>query len=125
MQLRFDGRFGFPGGLVDDAETLEEAINREIKEELGKTSTPLNITENDYITSHLYEEYIQELKLEKKLCLHFFAKRIPLQQLLELEQRPENAPFLGYEVRKFVVCLINIHMCTPTCASIGVQHIQT
>ena len=31
---RFDGRLGFPGGLVDPGENVEEGLNREVKGEL-------------------------------------------------------------------------------------------
>ena len=98
MQLRFDGRIGFPGGFVDDSEDLEMAINREVVEELGKTSEPVNIIKDDYVISHLFEEHVPELDLTKKLCLHFFAKKVPLGQFLELEKRKPDAPNLGYEV---------------------------
>ena len=98
MQLRFDGCFGFPGGFVDEGEDLETAINREVVEELGKTVEPVNIEKDNYVISHLYEENVPELNLTKKLCLHFFAKRVPLAQFLELEKRNPNAPDLGYEV---------------------------
>ena len=98
MQLRFDGQFGFPGGFVDEAEDLEAAINREVTEELGTTSKPVDITEDDYVISHSYEEHIPKLKMTKKLCLHFFAKKVPFEQFLELEIRNTNAPYLGHEV---------------------------
>lgn len=32
MQLRFDGTMGFPGGLVEDGETPEQAAGRELRE---------------------------------------------------------------------------------------------
>ena len=98
MQLRFDGCFGFPGGFVDEGEDLETAINREVVEELGKTVEPVNIEKDNYVISHLYEENVPELNLTKKLCLHFFSKKVPLAQFLELEKRNPDAPDLGYEV---------------------------
>lgn len=98
MQLRFDGRFGFPGGFVDGNEDLETALNREVVEELGKTSEPVNITKDDYVISHRYEESVPQLDMTKRLCLHFFAKRIPLKQFLELEKRKPEGSNLDYEV---------------------------
>jgi len=98
MQLRFDGRIGFPGGFVDESEDLEMAINREVVEELGKTSEPVNINKDNYVISHLYDEHVPELDMTKKLCLHFFTKKVPLEQFLELEKRKQDAPNLGYEV---------------------------
>lgn len=98
MQLRFDGRFGFPGGFVDGNEDLETALNREVVEELGKTSEPVNITKDDYVISHRYEEHVSQLSMTKRLCLHFFAKRIPLKQFLELEKRKPEGSNLDYEV---------------------------
>lgn len=98
MQLRFDGRIGFPGGFVDDSEDLETAINREVIEELGKTTNSVNINQENYVISHLYEEHVPELDITKKLCLHFFTKKVPLEQFLELETRRPDAPNLGYEV---------------------------
>ena len=103
MQLRFDGRFGFPGGFVDGNEDLETAINREVVEELGQTTEPLNINKDDYVISHKYEEYLPLLDVTKKLCLHFFAKRVPLAQFLELEMKKPEAFNLDYEVSYTVI----------------------
>ena len=36
MQMRFDGTLGFPGGIIDEEESPEEAVSRELTEELGK-----------------------------------------------------------------------------------------
>lgn len=35
MLARWDGSYGFPGGLVDNGETVEAGIQREIREEIG------------------------------------------------------------------------------------------
>lgn len=108
MQLRFDGRMGFPGGFVDDSEDLETAINREVVEELGETTNPVSITKENYAISHLYEEYVSELDIAKKLCLHFFTKKVPLEQFFELETRRHGGPNLGYEVLGLVRCPVYI-----------------
>lgn len=55
---RWDGRMGFPGGTVDEDETLMEALVREIKEEIGITIKPSQVRpivshENRFVT-HLY-----------------------------------------------------------------------
>lgn len=41
---RWDGRIGFPGGGVEEGESLTQALKREIKEEIG-----INIKENKLI----------------------------------------------------------------------------
>lgn len=99
MQFRFDGKLGFPGGFVDENESLEEAVNRELKEEMGGTSEPVLITPDNYVVTHLYEQFISELKVTKRLCLHFFSKKVTVKQFLELETRCENQPNLGFEVK--------------------------
>ena len=52
----FKGGWEFPGGKVEENETLEEAIVREIKEELDteiEVKSLLNTIEYDYPTFHL------------------------------------------------------------------------
>ncbi|XP_035677545.1 U8 snoRNA-decapping enzyme-like isoform X2 [Branchiostoma floridae] len=41
MQMRFDGRLGFPGGFVNLEEGLEAGLNRELEEEMGLDSLGL------------------------------------------------------------------------------------
>ncbi|XP_020904194.1 U8 snoRNA-decapping enzyme [Exaiptasia diaphana] len=104
MQFRFDGRLGFPGGFVDENESLEEAVNRELKEEMGPTSEPVSITTDNYVITHLYEQFIAEMKVTKRLCLHFFTKKVSVKQFLELETRCGSQPNLGFEVLGIVRC---------------------
>ena len=89
--MRFDGRLGFPGGFVDpDDASLEQALEREITEEMGALPDNFTVQPDDYMFSHRIEE--------KEYCLHFFAKEVTWLQFKRIEIRPENEPFEGFEV---------------------------
>ena len=77
---------------MDSGETLEEALSREIREELGRTSSPVEITSDDHVVSHFHDVD------KENLYLHFFTKKVTLDQFMELEKRPEDLPHYGYEV---------------------------
>jgi U8 snoRNA-decapping enzyme len=55
---RWDGRMGFPGGTVDEGESLIDALVREIKEEIGITIKPSQVepiaSHENRIITHLY-----------------------------------------------------------------------
>ncbi len=55
---RWDGRMGFPGGTVNEGESLIEALVREIKEEIGITVKPTQVhpiaSHENRIVTHLY-----------------------------------------------------------------------
>ncbi len=53
----------FPGGKVEEGETLQETIKREIKEELDCEVEANNEVFNDY--THEYEKFIVQLKTIK------------------------------------------------------------
>lgn len=61
---RWDGRMGFPGGTVDEGETLIDALVREVKEEIGITVKPDKvhpIAAHEWkIATHLYGLEVQE-----------------------------------------------------------------
>ena len=94
MQMRFDGRFGFPGGFVDDTDiSLEDALYRELNEEMGNLPKNFRIITSDYIMSHLLEE--------KRHCLHFYGKEVPFDQYLEIEKRDGKQVDTSFEVFHF------------------------
>ena len=85
MHLRFDGRLGFPGGLIDkvdfsepdsvscylteslyQGENVEEALNREVAEEMGEGNPRL--VSDDWVHSHY--------SLNDKILLHFYTKEV-------------------------------------------------
>ena len=55
---RWDGRMGFPGGTVNEGESLLEALVREIKEEVGITVKPDKVhpivSHENRLVTHLY-----------------------------------------------------------------------
>ena len=55
---RWDGRMGFPGGTVNEGESLIEALVREIKEEIGITVKPDQVhpivSHETRLITHLY-----------------------------------------------------------------------
>lgn len=59
---RWDGRMGFPGGTVNEGESLLEALVREIKEEVGITIKPDKVHP---IASH-----------ENKIVTHFYGLKV-------------------------------------------------
>ncbi|XP_051864974.1 U8 snoRNA-decapping enzyme isoform X3 [Pristis pectinata] len=93
MQMRFDGKIGFPGGFVDPRDSsLEEGLNRELCEELGWDGKGLRITEADYASSHATEA------LPQKVVAHFYTKRISLEELRKVETCAVQAKDHGREV---------------------------
>ncbi|XP_053156501.1 U8 snoRNA-decapping enzyme-like [Hemicordylus capensis] len=96
MQMRFDGRLGFPGGFVDPRDaSLEEGLNRELHEELGPGATSLLVAERDYLSSHASER-------PQRVVAHFYAQRLSLEEFQTIEDRATQAKDHGLEVMGLV-----------------------
>lgn len=70
MQMRTDGRLGFPGGMVDPGENLWQALDREVKEELNYDISSVGLTpfcthlinpgKKNELATHLFHKEISE-----------------------------------------------------------------
>lgn len=88
MHVRFDGRLGFPGGLLDAEENIETALNREISEEMGE-GNPV-ITEKEWMST--------QYSAKDKLVMHFYCKEVDKTEFLKIEKRGLGAAEYGVEI---------------------------
>lgn len=100
MQVRFDGTLGFPGGIVDNGETPEAAVGRELAEEVGCDQGLIQFTKEDHVISHCSDH--------THFLLHFFAKQVSLEQLTELESYAPRGKQWGIEVMPLLPLLSQI-----------------
>lgn len=84
MINRWDGTIGFVGGKVDEGYSLEEAIKKEVKEEVG---------------------FDLDLKLEEvvahdigPITTHAFASQVSYEKLRNIQRNAVNAEDMGSEV---------------------------
>lgn len=75
---RLAGKWEFAGGKVEDEETPESAIIRELNEELGIEVLPENL-ENFWFLSHPYPEYDFHLLMPVYLCHKWAGNPQPLE----------------------------------------------
>ncbi|XP_073975833.1 U8 snoRNA-decapping enzyme-like isoform X2 [Rhodnius prolixus] len=89
MQVRFDGHLGFPGGIIDPGESPEEALLRELTEELDIPST-IVFDADDRLFIHYNKT--------KSLILHFFVKEVSSELFRTIELRSTKSLEYGNEV---------------------------
>ncbi|XP_025233441.1 U8 snoRNA-decapping enzyme isoform X2 [Theropithecus gelada] len=91
MQMRFDGRLGFPGGFVDSQDSsLEDVLNRGLLEQLGEAAAAFRVERPDCRSSHAGSG--------PRVVAHFHAKSLTLEQLSAVESSATGAKDHGLEV---------------------------
>lgn len=99
MQLRFDGRFGFPGGLVDAGdESLEAGLERELREELGPAAARLRVRPRHHRGARAHPAGSGSGG-GAGLVTHFYIRALRLEELVAVERGAPRAAEHGLEVR--------------------------
>ena len=91
----YKGKWEFPGGKREEGESGEEALLREIKEELDsvvKIEELICVTEYDYPTFHLIMDVYLSSLIEGELTLleHEDARWVPLDSISTLDWLPAD-----------------------------------
>ncbi|XP_058513081.1 U8 snoRNA-decapping enzyme-like [Ochotona princeps] len=91
MQMRFDGRLGFPGGFVDSQDScLEDGLNRELRKRLGEAASAFRVERANYRSS--------DAAVAQQVVAHFYTKQLELEQLVAVEASAPRAREYGLEV---------------------------
>nr|CAD7449427.1 unnamed protein product [Timema bartmani] len=90
MQMRFDGYIGFPGGLIDDGESVVQGLNRELVEEMNLDIVKFPVKDDDFVTAHFCPN--------KNICLNFYAKEVLYEDIKLIESSSMRAGDHGSEV---------------------------
>ncbi|XP_075580869.1 U8 snoRNA-decapping enzyme-like [Pelecanus crispus] len=103
MQLRFDGRFGFPGGLLEPGgESLEAGLHRELREELGPAAAGLRLRPRHHRGAKAWPAGGAGSGSDAGLVTHFYIRRLRLEELVAIERGGPRAPEHGLEVQGLV-----------------------
>mmetsp|Transcript_20753 Transcript_20753/g.29137 ORF Transcript_20753/g.29137 Transcript_20753/m.29137 type:complete len:162 (-) Transcript_20753:317-802(-) len=122
MHLREDGCFGFAGGMIEENETLEEGVIREVQEEYGYDLSPFK-SKLIFVSSNLYkpdfkihhyclevsEEIIHDIQSNQHNAVHFVHEtkgivRVPTETSTAFQRFLKNqfAGDAGQVLQKFV-----------------------
>ena len=94
--MRFDGKLGFPGGLVDPGEDIVTGLNRELVEEINLDLRKHAVEQNDFLFCHYLSNKNDQTKSSRIRI--FFSKEVSKSDYEMIEKRSLEAKEFGYEV---------------------------
>jgi len=94
MTVRSDGTLGFPGGIVEDGESVEQGLNRECLEEINAGRDATSVEDGDFLCCHLKSGHPEFGDVE----LHFYAKEISVEAFKAIEADAGQAVHFGTEI---------------------------
>ena len=105
--MRFDGKLGFPGGLVDPGEDIVAGLNRELVEEINLDLTKHAIEPTDFLFCHYLPNESDQTRSTRIRI--FFSKKVTKSDYETIEKRSLDAKEFGYEV---IVPTLNFNFTT-------------
>ena len=93
MQMRFDGKLGFPGGLIDPGENVVTGLNRELLEEINLDLETHSIKREDFLFCHYISDN-KDPKSSSRIRM-FFAKEVTKTEFELIEKRSLDAKEYG------------------------------
>ena len=94
--MRFDGKVGFPGGLVEPNEDIITGLNRELAEEINLDLEKHALTKADFLFCHFIPSQ-NDVNKSHKIRM-FFAKEVTKCEYEIIEKRSLDAKDFGFEV---------------------------
>ena len=102
---KLSGFWEFPGGKVEENETLQDCLKRELKEELGiDTNVGAELTSSDYIYEHgsirLIALKTTIVSGRPTLAVHDKSDWLSPEEILKLQLAPADIPIAQYLLEK-------------------------
>jgi len=106
---RWDGRTGFPGGTLEEGESLQEALVREVKEEIGLNIKPqklIPVVSREWkITSHLFG--LELIEMEFLYIYYHILNNFSRSILLHAHEEMDSSHFLSEITGIKIVPILN------------------